>query len=239
MNQKNNTSSSLRGLFVTATGTDVGKTYLSALMVKALRDKGYKAGYYKAALSGALRQGQCLIPGDAAYVAEFAGLDDKPESLVTCIYEQAVSPHLAARMEGNSLCLDDVKSHLRGLSQKYDVFILEGCGGVVCPLRWDHEVHLMQTDVIGRLGLPSILVTPSGLGAINEAVTAAHFMASRSLEVVGLVMNDWTGGIMEEDNKIMIEELTGRPVLAQINRDAHAFPLDGDTLAALCGEVLL
>ena len=67
-----------KGLFISATGTDVGKTYVTALLVKALRQAGYEAGYYKAALSGAVPDGQSLVPGDAQYVCQTAGIPEEP-----------------------------------------------------------------------------------------------------------------------------------------------------------------
>ena len=63
-----------KGLFVSATGTDVGKTYVTALLVKKLVQSGLAAGYYKAALSGAECQNGQLVPGDADYVRRVAGL---------------------------------------------------------------------------------------------------------------------------------------------------------------------
>lgn len=88
------------GVFVTGTGTDVGKTYVSALLVKTLREQGRSAGYFKPALSGARRRDGALIPGDAEEVCRMSGLPGPPEQYVAYLYEQAVSPHLAARLEG-------------------------------------------------------------------------------------------------------------------------------------------
>ena len=64
-----------RAVFITATGTDVGKTYVTALIVKRLRKAGINAGYYKAALSGAEERGGKLVPGDADFVARASGID--------------------------------------------------------------------------------------------------------------------------------------------------------------------
>ena len=88
-----------KGIFITATGTDVGKTYVTALILKKLREASVNAGYYKAALSGAYRNADKLVPGDAAYVTSISGLPVSPEQLVSYIYEPAVSPHLAAQLE--------------------------------------------------------------------------------------------------------------------------------------------
>ena len=79
-----------QGIFVTATGTDVGKTYVSGLLVKALRARGINAGYFKPALSGAEREGGRLVPGDARWVCRTAGLPGDPADYVAYLYEQAV-----------------------------------------------------------------------------------------------------------------------------------------------------
>ncbi len=80
-----------KGIFITATGTDVGKTYVTALILKKLREASVNAGYYKAALSGAYCNAGKLIR-DAAYVTSISGLPVPPEQLVSYIYEPAVSP---------------------------------------------------------------------------------------------------------------------------------------------------
>ena len=88
-----------KGIFITATGTDVGKTYVTALILKKLREVSVNAGYYKAALSGAYRNAGELIPGDAAYVASISGLPVPPEQLVSYIYEPQLPPIWSAELE--------------------------------------------------------------------------------------------------------------------------------------------
>ena len=103
-------TSSPKGYFVTATGTDVGKTFITGLLVKKWRDSGIDAGYYKAALSGAeLRDGK-WVAGDADYVKRIAKLPDSQEQLVSYVYKEAVSPHLAAQKEGNPVELSKVQT---------------------------------------------------------------------------------------------------------------------------------
>ena len=88
-----------KALFVTGTGTDIGKTYVTGLIVKCLRDAGFAAGYYKAALSGAeVAADGTLLPGDALHVARVAELD-AADVTVSYVYRDAVSPHLAAQIE--------------------------------------------------------------------------------------------------------------------------------------------
>ena len=99
-----------KGIFITATGTDIGKTFVTGLIVKLLRENNINASYYKAALSGAeIIDGQ-LIPGDAKYVCDISKLDEDPKSLVSYIYKTAVSPHLASQIENNPIELTKIKS---------------------------------------------------------------------------------------------------------------------------------
>ena len=89
-----------KGIFITGTGTDVGKTYTTALLLKKMRET-VNAGYYKAALSGAEIIDGKRMAGDAYRVCKTAGIDGNPNDYVSYIYDEAVSPHLAARNEGN------------------------------------------------------------------------------------------------------------------------------------------
>ena len=110
-----------KGLFVLGTGTDIGKTYVTGLLLKYIRDNGYDASYFKAALSGAIRNEEGkLIPGDAVEVLSMAGLEEDTDFLVPYIYETAVSPHLASHIEGNPVDLDVVKRAYDDVSKKYE-----------------------------------------------------------------------------------------------------------------------
>jgi len=87
-------------LFVTATGTDVGKTYISALLMKKLQKLKLNCTYYKPVLSGAFYENDELILGDCRYVVEQANLDIKPVECSTFYFEEMISPHLAAMRKG-------------------------------------------------------------------------------------------------------------------------------------------
>ena len=108
-----------KGLFITGTGTDVGKTFVSGLIVDALRRDGASAAYYKAAMSGNQRRPDgTLIPGDALYVKKVSGLDQPLEEMCPYVYEHAVSPHLAAQLEGGPVCLDRSEEHTSELQSQ-------------------------------------------------------------------------------------------------------------------------
>lgn len=223
-----------KGIFITGTGTDVGKTYVTALLVKTLRSRGIAAGYYKAALSGAQWRDGRLEPGDACHVNRTAGLGEEPEHMVSYIYEHAVSPHLAARWEENPVQLKKVMADYRAASERYPYLVVEGSGGIVCPIRWDEEQKLLLEDLILEMGLGALIVSDSGLGAINAAVLTAEYMKHKKIPVYGIIMNRFhSGDPMEEDNRNMIEALTGIPVIAVVEEGADTLDIDEDSLSAL------
>mgnify|MGYP003623499818 CR=1 FL=1 len=227
-----------QSVFITATGTDVGKTYVTALMVKKLRGQGLNAGYYKAALSGAELVNDRLVPGDAKYVRDTAGLACDPADLVSYIYATPVAPHLAAQREGNPLELEVVRRDFTQSTQKYDYVVMEGAGGLVCPLRCDETAEIMQTVIITMLGLPVLLVADAGFGAINGCVLSVEFAKKHAIIVTGIILNRYeNNNFLHADNKRQIERLTKVPVMACVGANAHDLDIDAQLLTGLFKEV--
>lgn len=209
----------MKGYFVTATGTDVGKTFVTALLVKKWRDSGIDAGYYKAALSGAeLRDGK-WIAGDADYVKNFAGLSDSQEELVSYVYKEAVSPHLAARKEGNPVELSKVKADFEAATKRHKFIFAEGSGGIICPIRYDSQKIFLE-DIIKTVNLPILIVTTAALGSINSCVLTVEYARSRGIEIRGIIVNRYRDTEMEQDNVLMMQEMTGLEILAKIPEGA-------------------
>lgn len=209
----------INGIFVIGTGTDVGKTYAAGYLVRELRQRGVSAGYYKAALSGALEENGRLIPGDAAFVCELAGLDAAPQELVSYIYKTAVSPALAAEREGNLPDLAVIERDAFALAKKYDYLIVEGSGGIYCPLRrGDTTIEL--TDVIRRLRLDTVLVADAGLGTLNSIVLTLSYAASHDIVVRGLILNRFEReNFLHQDNRESLQALGAPPIVAVIAPD--------------------
>ena len=225
-----------RAVFITATGTDVGKTYVTALIVKRLREAGINAGYYKAALSGAEERDGKLVLGDADFVARTSGMTEPPESLVSYVYKNPLSPHLAAQIEGNPPELDAIKRDFARALKKYDYLCVEGCGGIVCPIRWD-EWKIMLEDIIKACGLSVIIVSPSGLGSINSAVLTVEHARAAGIEVRGIIMNGYDETqLMHRDNKYMIEVLTGVQVATCVKQGDTELDVPVEELCGLFKE---
>ncbi len=220
-----------KGIFITATGTDAGKTYVTALLVKKLRQAGYDAGYYKAALSGALRKDDRLIPGDAQYVKQTAGIDTPLERMVSYIYETAVSPHLAAELEGNPVELETVLKDYKAARGLCDYLTVEGSGGIVCPIR--RGMYMLE-DLIKAMGLHILIVAPAGLGTINDTILTIEYARQQQIGVKGVILN-WfhPGDTMEEDNRRFLQSYTGVPVLACVQEGDTDVNMDPAVLAGI------
>ncbi len=204
-----------KGIFITGTGTDVGKTYITALLIKKLQETGGMAAYYKAAVSGNQRKGQRILPGDAMYVKKLSGISQPLDTMVPYIYEQAVSPHLAARSEGNPVELSVVRQGYEALCQEYQYITMEGSGGILCPLRWEENEQLWLEDVIRELQLSCLVVAEAGLGTINTTLLTLEYLKFRNIMVKGIILNHFHArDQMEQDNCRVIEKRGGVPVIA-------------------------
>ena len=224
-------------LFITGTGTDVGKTYVAGLIVKKLKESGKNAAYYKAAMSGNERnEDGSLIPGDAMYVKRISGISQSVDEMCPYIYEAAVSPHLASRMEGNPVQMEVVRKGFEEACGKYDYVTMEGSGGILCPICFDEE-KIQLEDIVKELGLSSLIVADAGLGTINSVVLTVEYMRARNLPVKGILLNHFhPGNTMEEDNLHMCEAMTGLPVLACIEDGSGELDMDIELLESLYEE---
>lgn len=202
-----------KAIFITATGTDIGKTYVSGLIAKHMKDKGLNIGYYKAALSGSYD----VSDSDAWHVKEKAELPDSYNEMVSYTYKHAYSPHLAAQIEGNPPDIDVIKRAYLDISAKHDYMIVEGSGGIICPIRYDDNKKIFLEDIIKELNIPSLIIADAGLGTINAAVLTIEYMRNKNLKINGLILNRFeTANEMHDDNKKMIEEMTGIKIIGVV-----------------------
>lgn len=207
-----------KGIFITATGTDVGKTYVSALIVKTMRENKLNCGYYKPALSGAEEQDGQIIPGDCAYVLNKAGIAANASDYVSYIFKSAVSPHLAAQIENNPIKLDKIINDFTKIKNEFDYLLIEGAGGIVCPFNADD--NLILPDVIKALKLDIIIVATVELGSINSTVLTVEYARQHGINVKGIILNKYDeNNFMQKDNKFQIEKLTGLKTLAVVKEN--------------------
>jgi dethiobiotin synthetase len=192
------------GIFVTGTGTGVGKTMVSAILVA-----GLSARYWKPVQSGLLEK------TDTEWVREMTGLPSTHFYPETYRFRFPLSPHVAATKDGIHIDLE-----LMGLPETPGGhLIVEGAGGIMVPL---NENHLML-DLMKKLQLPILLVAESGLGTINHTLLSLDLLKNHCLEVLGVVMN----GPRNSENRKAIEHFGNTRVCAEIEPLEH---IDKETL---------
>ena len=208
-------------LFITATGTDVGKTYVSALIVKKMREAGYNCGYYKPVMSGVTELYGNLIESDANYVTDIAQLECLPAECVSYWWKEAVSPHLAAKRTGQNIDIDKIKYDFSQQNKKYDYLLIEGAGGITCPLVLGNDESYLLKDLIWELGLSIVIVADAGLGTINSTLLTVDYAKSNGIEIEGIILNNYdSNNFMHWDNLEQVESLTEVNVIATVSKDA-------------------
>ncbi len=178
----------MRAFFVTATGTDIGKTYLGCGLIRHWRGKGLKVGAFKPVLSG-FDPGKA-VDSDAGLLLSALGRPLDPQSLDAISpwrYAAALAPDAAAAKEGKRVDYKTVVEASRQvLGDDYDVALIEGAGGVMAPLSEDHTM----LDWISDTRLPAIVVVGSYLGMLSHSLTALSVLAERGIPVSLIVMNE-------------------------------------------------
>ena len=221
-------------LFITGTGTDIGKTYIAGLIVKKLLEGGYNVGYYKAAMSGNIRRYDgTLLPGDADFVKRISCSKQDVEEMCPYVYETAVSPHLASRIEKNPIKMEIIEKTFNDVCSKYDYVVVEGSGGILCPISYDGE-RIQLEDIVKKFDLPGLLVADAGLGTINGVVLTNEYMKNNGMHLNGIIFNNYhLGDVMEEDNLFMCEQMTGLKVVECVSRGVANMKITADELVKL------
>jgi len=175
------------GLFITGTDTEVGKTYVAAMIARALRGAGRRVGVYKPVASGCRREGDVLVSNDAVALWEAAGRPGELDRVCPQRFLAPLAPHLAAREESRTVDAELLRDGLAYWRQRSDVVLVEGVGGLLSPVSEEDYV----ADLADEFGYPLVVVARNALGTINATlqtlVTAATFR--EGLEIAGVVLN--------------------------------------------------
>jgi dethiobiotin synthetase len=179
----------MRGLFVTATDTGVGKTVLSAALLAAMAAAGEPVRAHKPAVTGLGDHSEIGWPGawpaDHELLASVAGMT--AEQVAPLRYDPAVSPHLAAQLVGQPVDPADLATRARAAGDDGATLIVEGVGGLLAPLAEDYTVR----DLAAALGLPLLIAARPGLGTINHTLLTLQSARAAGLDVRAVVLTPW------------------------------------------------
>ena len=150
-------------------------------------------------------------------------------------YTESVSPHLAAKIFNRPIELSVIERDFALADKNFDFLTVEGSGGIICPLRFDDEI-LMLEDVIKALNLSVVVVVDSRLGEINSAVLTVEHLLSKGIPIKGLIFNRFDEeNLLHTDNKAVIEQLTNLPVIATVKKNATDIDISLEKLIAIYG----
>ncbi|MEO0530042.1 MAG: dethiobiotin synthase [Planctomycetota bacterium] len=212
------------GLFITGTGTEVGKTHVAALIAKQLVAEGVQVGVYKPVASGCRREGDELLADDAVALWEAAGRPLSLEAVCPQRFLAPLAPPRAAAEEGAKVDAQLLRDGVEAWRGECDFLIVEGAGGLMSPLSDDDY----NADLAIDLGLPMIVVAANRLGVINDTlqtvITASVIDSMRvgqELRVAGVVLNDVSaeGDHSRVSNAAEIASRVGPPLLACVPFD--------------------
>lgn len=196
-----------RGVFVTGTGTEVGKTVVAATIARTLAAEGRRVAVFKPAVTG-LDEG---VETDHALLRRASGSEQSDDEIAPYRYGPPASPHLAAALAGEEIDPERLRQAAAAAAEGADAIVCEGVGGLLVPLSTGYLVR----DLAADLGHPLVVVASPGLGTINHTLLTVEAARAAGLEMGAIVLTPWPEGPteIERSNRATIAELAGVPVL--------------------------
>lgn len=171
------------GVFVTGTGTEVGKTVVAATIARTLVAEGRWVTVFKPAVTG-LDEG---VETDHALLRRASGSSQSDEEIAPYRYGPPASPHLAAALAGEEIDPERLRRTAAAAALGADAIVCEGVGGLLVPLSPTYLVR----DLAADLGYPLVVVAGPGLGTINHTLLTLAAARAAGLEVASVVLTPW------------------------------------------------
>jgi dethiobiotin synthetase len=205
-----------RGVFVTGTDTEVGKTVVAAAIAAGAARTGLDVAVFKPAVSGLDEDGE----PDHELLARAAGTSQSEDEIAPYRYGPPLSPHLAAELAGERIDPERLKRVAAAALDGAEAIVCEGVGGLMVPLTPDYLVR----NLAAELGHPLVVAARPGLGTINHTLLTIEAAWAAELEVMAVVLTPWPAepGGLEESNRKTIAALSGVEVLTLPELDLAA-----------------
>ncbi|MEM8800285.1 MAG: dethiobiotin synthase [Pseudomonadota bacterium] len=174
------------GLFITSTGTGIGKTFLTSALTAYWRDSGSPVHALKPVISGFSERDETSDTHQLLKALGEPVTAKTIEAISPWRYREPLGPTMAAAAEGKTLPFDDLVSFCQGALANGDFTLIEGVGGAFVPLDDDHLV----TDWITALGIPNILVTTSTLGTLSHTIATVRAMAEAQVSPLAVIVSE-------------------------------------------------
>jgi len=199
----------MKGVFVLGTDTGVGKTVVAGALAAFLRANGRDAGVMKPFASGSY--------GDTLFLKKASGVTETRDEITPFYFKHPLAPYASLQLEKRRFSPRGWVKRLGPVWDRHDFWVVEGIGGALVPITKDYDC----LDAAKETGLPALIVSRLGLGAINHSLLTVRAARARGLRVLGLVLNasaPGRPGLAEKTNPKAIAELAGCPVLGVFPR---------------------
>jgi dethiobiotin synthetase len=200
----------MRGVFVTGTDTEVGKTVLAATICATAVDLGMSVAAFKPVVTG-LNEPPGEWPYDHELLASVCNAGQAPDEVAPLRYGPAVSPHLAEQLSGEEIDPESLVEAAEAQADRADAIVVEGVGGLLVPLAKEYLVR----DFAGELGLPVVIAARPGLGTISHSLLTIEAARAVALRIQAVVLTPWPDepSEMEWSNMETIERFGEVPVV--------------------------
>jgi dethiobiotin synthetase len=205
--------STVHGLFVVGTDTGVGKTLVSAALVRAYARLGYRAVGMKPVAAGAKLKDGVWVNDDVAQLQAAGNVAVPAEWVNTYLLREPIAPHIAAEHKGVVIELPRIRTAYEALAARAEVVVVEGVGGFRVPLSETRDT----ADLAVSLGLPLVLVVGMRLGCLNHALLTHEAIAARDLHLIGWVANRLDADMAAYDENLQaLSRRLSVPLLAEL-----------------------
>ncbi len=204
-----------KGVFITGTDTEIGKTTVAVGLASLLKARGVDVGVMKPVATGAQWLDGKLVSEDASLLIEASGSNDPYELVNPVCFSTPTAPSIASREEDYTIELSSIWHAFKTLKGKHQFLLVEGIGGLLVPI----NEHILLADIAKKMSLPLIIVARTSLGTINHTLLTIEAANKRRLKVLGIVLNSTSAckdPQLIDSNKKEIERLSRTPILATI-----------------------
>jgi dethiobiotin synthetase len=201
--------------FVTGTDTGVGKTFVSALLIRALRDAGND--------TVGLKPICCGDRDDAEVLREAGGNELELDDVNPVWFRVPAAPYTASMVENRLPDLDQIRDRFQRIRGQRRSLIVEGVGGWLVPICRDFSI----ADLAAEMGLPVLVVAANRLGALNHTLLTVEAIQARGLPCAGVILNnvEGTADPATTTNRAVLEHLLNVPLLHEIDRGQRSLDL--------------
>ena len=202
-----------RGIFITGTDTEVGKTVVACALTRGFKALGLRVAVMKPVAAGSVRTASGLRNADALALAAASNVPSTYEQVNPYCFEPPVSPHIAAKDVGINVDADIIRRGFIALGQSADWVVVEGAGGWLAPI----SERQTMADLAWALGVPALMVVGVKLGCLNHAQLTRLAIEARGVSFAGWIANHAQAPMARvEENLAALERLLGEPALAHV-----------------------